>query len=91
VTARESSPDAVVLPALHEALDRAALASLTAEHGDRDGTDHYLKIARCAGDLAFEAGSAEAAALNVILAAIRAEAALLVGLSPAIRGGNRGE
>jgi len=79
----------VLLPALHEALDRAALAAVAGEHGDRDGTDRYLKSARSAGAIAFGGDSAGFAALNVILTAIRDEAALLAVLSPASRAGDR--
>lgn len=79
----------VLLPALHEALDRAALAAVAGEHGDRSTMEYYLKGARSAGVIAFGGDSAGFAALNAVLTAIRDEAALLSALSPAGRAGDR--
>lgn len=88
MTGREPVARAVVLlPALHEALDRAALAAIAGDHGHCAGMDRYLKSARSAGVIAFGGDSAELAALDVILTAIRNEAALLAVRSPAEAGG----
>jgi hypothetical protein len=79
----------VLLPALHEALDRAALAAIAGDHGDSSTMELYLKAAHSAGVIAFGGDSRGFAALNVVLAAIRDEAALLAALSPASRAGAR--
>ena len=79
----------VLLPALHEALDRAALAAIAGDHGDSSTMEYYLKAARSAGVIAFGGDSNGFAALNVILTAIRDEAALLAVLSPASGAGDR--
>jgi len=89
VTARSSASCSAGSTTAYESYSRAALAAMTAERGDRDGTAVYVKAARSAGELAFAAGSAEAAALNTVLAAIAAEAALLARLSPVTRGDGR--
>jgi len=58
------------LPALHDALDGAALAVFEAEGGDRKRMSFLLMEASAAAASAFPAGSREADALEVILGAI---------------------
>ena len=84
VASNPGAPDAgglaVVLPALHEALDAAALAAGAAEAGDVARVVKLLGVAGRAAGAAFPAGSLEADALALVLAVIgvacgRAEAA----------------
>lgn len=58
------------LPALHDALDGAALAVFEAEGGDRERMSWLLMEASAAAASAFPAGSREADALEVIFGAI---------------------
>jgi hypothetical protein len=60
----------VVLPALHEALDAAALAAGAAEAGDVRRVAKLLDVASRAAGVAFLGGSLEADALALVLAAI---------------------
>jgi hypothetical protein len=58
------------LPALHDALDGAAMAAFAAEGGDQERMSWSLMEASAAAASAFPAGSREADALEVILGAI---------------------
>jgi hypothetical protein len=58
------------LPALHDALDGAAMAVFAAEGGDRERVSWSLLEASAAAASAFPVGSREADALEVILGAI---------------------
>jgi hypothetical protein len=58
------------LPALHDALDCAAAATLAAEAGDRNCAELAVLEASAAAASAFPPGSREAEALGVIFTAI---------------------
>lgn len=59
------------LPALHDAFACCTSAVLQAWRGDRDSALLSLLEAQAAAEEAFGSGSSEAAALNVVFAAIK--------------------
>jgi hypothetical protein len=65
------SGSAADLPALHDAFACGSSAVLQAWRGDRDSALLSLLEAQAAAEEAFGPGSSEAAALNVVFAAIK--------------------